>query len=550
MQINSIYRILVKFYKQQFGCLTYRSLTFMSLAIFGVFFLIANLWLFIGPAPDSYMRIYAAYGKGLAHGERFLYHYLQDHDESKAWKIFVVQRGKLLRTEQWLAHKTVPDHLMPGSFFAPFLSEKAFLQFISSARSISPSVLLAWYKFSKHGLDEALVDLQNSSTQESINAAIEMCIADKSWARALNFCDQALKADPNNALAIRSTLKILKHKEQFHKISLLLQQPEYKKHADARFIYRFLCQRQHYWQMLPYLFKSNLENYTWQWVLAAIGVGSCWFIFCIHMGLGWQWPVSTKILAVIAVLLGMMSALACLAVVVIQNDLLQYDSAHSEEMEMRFNLLYCIFGIGLREEVIKILFLLPLAPILVRLKDDLAIITIASLVGLGFAIEENINYYLASGGSAIISRFLTANFFHLTLTGYGGYYLIKAMQTGGQNWRIFFLQLAQIIMCHAIYDFFLIEPMVANYSIFATMLYIWIAQQYLRLVLAAGGRHKRSVSLTRVFVACITGATGINYLLMAANFGIFEGLRLTAMGLLGVIIITYMFFYEFDEVVG
>jgi len=49
---------------------------------------------------------------------------------------------------------------------------------------------------------------------------------------------------------------------------------------------------------------------------------------------------------------------------------------------------YNILGIGLREEFAKLCCLLPLMPLLLRQRSELAALLLSACVGLGFAIEE------------------------------------------------------------------------------------------------------------------------------------------------------------------
>jgi RsiW-degrading membrane proteinase PrsW (M82 family) len=81
---------------------------------------------------------------------------------------------------------------------------------------------------------------------------------------------------------------------------------------------------------------------------------------------------------------------------------------------------FAVLSVGLREEVCKLLCVLPLLPWL-RGQAPLMWLIAGSMVGLGFAWEENINYFGRSLGGAVSGRLLTANFLHLSLTGMATY---------------------------------------------------------------------------------------------------------------------------------
>ena len=142
---------------------------------------------------------------------------------------------------------------------------------------------------------------------------------------------------------------------------------------------------------LPHLYAANLGNTTIPVIAACLSVGACWLVLCLHLAGAWTWSRKVFALALLAVSLGIASAIACLGAVVIIDHSLQIDERSGIPFTVFFSLL-----IGVREELIKLIFLLPLTPFLVRFRNDAAIITIVSFVGLGFAIEENMNYYLGA----------------------------------------------------------------------------------------------------------------------------------------------------------
>ena len=116
-----------------------------------------------------------------------------------------------------------------------------------------------------------------------------------------------------------------------------------------------------------------------------------------------------------------------------------------------------VLSIGLREEVCKLLCVLPFMWFL-RGKPPILWILTGSFVGLGFAWEENISYYSRGLGSAVAGRLLTANFLHLSLTAMTTYGLClivwhtKTHLEQGVRYLIF------SVLIHGIYDAVLIVP--------------------------------------------------------------------------------------------
>lgn len=121
--------------------------------------------------------------------------------------------------------------------------------------------------------------------------------------------------------------------------------------------------------------------------------------------------------------------------------------------------LYHLFSVGLREELCKLLLFTPMLILVLRKNRELEALILGALVGLGFAIEENITYYLLYQHSGVaVSRFVSANFLHFTLTGVTALALTRALRDP-RTWGVDFLQtLIFAIFLHAIYNALLSQP--------------------------------------------------------------------------------------------
>jgi polyisoprenoid-binding protein YceI len=102
----------------------------------------------------------------------------------------------------------------------------------------------------------------------------------------------------------------------------------------------------------------------------------------------------------------------------------------SENAPFPHNLWYFFGGIGLREELCKLLLFVPFLPWLLKIRKPGYALLTGAFVGLGFALEENLNYYDQSGGSVVIGRFITANFMHVALTGIAAHGLYITVRSG------------------------------------------------------------------------------------------------------------------------
>ncbi len=197
-----------------------------------------------------------------------------------------------------------------------------------------------------------------------------------------------------------------------------------------------------------------------------------------------------------AMILGILSASATLFAVVIQDNVrgftLEGDAWHQ--------LTYCIAGIGLREETIKLLFFVPLIPFL-RRRPEIESLIVAGFVGLGFAVQENIGYYLGEDFSPW-SRFFTANFFHLAMTGLLGLALVQFVRWPRTRWEELLATFLAVVVVHGLYDAFIIIPELSeNFLIFTLVIMALIAYRFFDQAepLAHPGRS-RTLSPLGVFI--------------------------------------------------
>jgi RsiW-degrading membrane proteinase PrsW (M82 family) len=276
-------------------------------------------------------------------------------------------------------------------------------------------------------------------------------------------------------------------------------------------------------------------------LIAALICGLAWFVMLLIMGQAANWPRSQIGISTVALICGFVSAAVCMIVIYLMDPHMP-----QPENDPARNFVYCIVGIGAKEEFIKLLLVVPLLPFLLKMRSDLTILCIVSLVGLGFAINENISYYPSDQGTA--GRFLTANFFHMALTGFCGFYLVKAVQHGGDYWHTFTVTVLKMCVLHGVYDYLYLEPALAGFSLFAMTIYIWLAQVYLRLILSSrAAPSQRSIPITRWFVLVNGIVIGTSYIYASSLLGPCLAFESTLFGLLGVAVIAYMFFREFDE---
>lgn len=135
--------------------------------------------------------------------------------------------------------------------------------------------------------------------------------------------------------------------------------------------------------------------------------------------------------------------------------LLQYDvnSALNTELPMTHQIFYWVKDVGLPEETVKLCLFVPFLPFLLRQRSAAKAALTAGCVGLGFALNENLQYYQDFGVTVAMARLLTANIIHISLAGLLGYELYLLFQSRFHRATDFLLTFGAAALTHGLYDF-------------------------------------------------------------------------------------------------
>jgi hypothetical protein len=204
------------------------------------------------------------------------------------------------------------------------------------------------------------------------------------------------------------------------------------------------------------------------------------------------------------------------------------------------DVLFFVFGVGLREEASKLLLFLPLLPILRRWGDKLDVLVCGAMVGLGFAAEENLGYLAAQNLHTGLGRFLTANFFHMALTGTLASALDDFVADPERNASEFSRTALFIVAIHGGYDFLLSHERFGG-SYFAMAAFFFLTRLFLGAVDTARRRADRGMTPLHAFVIAVGAVTGVSFAYAVVAVGPTAGLLMMAGGLLGEAIIVYAF---------
>lgn len=137
------------------------------------------------------------------------------------------------------------------------------------------------------------------------------------------------------------------------------------------------------------------------------------------------------------------------------------------------DLLYCIVGIGVIEEFVKIIPVILILRYTHAINEPIDYVVYGSVSALGFAFAENLLYFNSYGVQIIMGRALTAVIFHMFLTSLAAYGLMLNKYKSKKGFITDFLKfflLAAII--HGLYDFWLINPTVSQFRVFSVIILV------------------------------------------------------------------------------
>lgn len=117
------------------------------------------------------------------------------------------------------------------------------------------------------------------------------------------------------------------------------------------------------------------------------------------------------------------------------------------------DLWHLIMGVGLREELCKLALAAFFMPWLLRRRSSGAALMTGAFVGLGFAFEENLDYFQDYGDGVAMVRFLSANFLHVALTGLLTHALYDMLRSRFARAQEFVSSFVCIVVAHALYDY-------------------------------------------------------------------------------------------------
>lgn len=198
------------------------------------------------------------------------------------------------------------------------------------------------------------------------------------------------------------------------------------------------------WQtMLGYRF---LLEAPWGTLAMALLAAFIWYAILVLHGVRGTWRWLTPLLPLLA---GILSVWPVFFIDAWQ----ELTLGMKEDGTLQRDLWYQIAGVGMREEFCKLLLASLFLPWLLIKRPPGGALMVGAFVGLGFALEENINYYIQGHSGLPLTRFFTANFFHAALTGISTHALYLLLRSRFGTADRFIVTFIGVAVAHGSYNF-------------------------------------------------------------------------------------------------
>lgn len=322
----------------------------------------------------------------------------------------------------------------------------------------------------------------------------------------------------------------------------LMKQPLWAESASSWMRSRIGALTGDVWMQWKGLIEHQVETTRWGALLLTLFAGGIWYVIFTQHSPRESWRWLRPIAPVIA---GVMSVWPTLILLAYQ----EYHLGMTEDAPFPQDLWYYLAGVGLREELSKLALVSIFMPYLVwRRQAGLALLA-SAFVGLGFAIEENIQYYTHGGGIAW-SRFLTANFMHASMTGILGHALYEMLRTRFGHAEKFVTTFLAIVAAHGLYDYVSVSSLeisrLAGISIFSIVILALLAQRFFELLAETTNTSAGFISPAAVFLIGSSLLVATLFIVAGMTTDELSGIAAVGNECVGVAPVMFVYWRRFD----
>lgn len=361
----------------------------------------------------------------------------------------------------------------------------------------------------------------------------------REFAKSITFYEREGRL-PEADTARKKLVSLLQAAQDHRTLQRLAEDPRYQDVIDLGVQIDLQVAKRNWWNVWWLIPLREMERISLGPALLAAFAGLWWLVFALHAGQvdserGGRWW-----LCVLALPLGVLS-------IWLTDFFIYWQEAEwkiTSSRELVAGLRYFVVGVGLREELSKLLLLLPLTPFLARRGQVLETLIVGACVGLGFAILENQLYFAQTRGMAAVGRFATANFFHMASTSLIGLAVVRAIrqprERAGEAVAWFLL----IVIAHGAYDAFIALPALMEYSIASSLILVLLAYQFFHELRYARAARQEAVSLTATFLLSVSMVASATLIYLSFQFGFVLALMALVPDLISIAVMVYVFLRE------
>jgi protease PrsW len=325
-------------------------------------------------------------------------------------------------------------------------------------------------------------------------------------------------------------------------LATALAQPRFAAQTPASVRMEEATHRRDWLAVARWFFAAQYEGTTLGIALLAGLAGLVWIVICATIGRVDERRAFRAPLYLAAFVLGVASTYLTIAIVLVEENFFHF----VERGDPASDAIYFVVGVGLREELAKMLLLLPLVPIIKRWGRRREALACGALVGLGFAAEENLGYFHL-GLNTALARFLTANFLHISTTGLVAVALDDAVRGRDDEDTSLSRTLPLVVITHGMWDF--LASGSASFGgmgpYLSTVTFIFLARRFVDVIRDLPGREGPLLRVFSVGLAVVAGGT---FVYASTLVGPGHAALALASGAIGLGIVVYVFARELGRV--
>lgn len=328
----------------------------------------------------------------------------------------------------------------------------------------------------KHSSDLAVRQLWETFIQAELNrdTALRAFVVSKAQEQPPLITANLIRAYQSKSSDPGQSLTALMREAEFYPESELVKNSAFHLAVELKdkAVLRQIADQPEWWNVMPAELRQQaaayLGDYRLQWLtlmemisilnapLPVLGLAflaaSIWYVILVLHGVRGVWRWIAPLLPLTA---GILSVPPALMITTWQELVL----GMSDSAPFPHDLWYQIGGVGMREELSKLLLASLFMPWLLRKRDSGRALMVGAFVGLGFALEENINYYINYQGGIALARLFSANFFHAALTAISTHALYELLRTRFGSADRFLLSFLGVMTAHGCYNYMQMAPL-------------------------------------------------------------------------------------------